>query len=173
MSEAAKLKSSERMKKNNPMKCEIAKNKMVKSRYRNVIEPVLMFNKEGLLVKEFKSTKFAAEFLNRDVTNVFRACTGEFKSCADHIIIYKKDYTVELLAEKLLKIKTKTKMPKEAVLKRALTQSKKVRIYNDTYNETFKSMTEASDTLDIDRGAISRCCNGLQKTTKGFTCEFV
>ena len=40
-------------------------------------------------------------------------------------------------------------------------------------NRPFKSIKEASDTLSLDTGAISKCCNGIQKSTKGFTCEFV
>lgn len=173
MSEESKLKSSERMKINNPMKCEITKAKMIESKYENVIEPVLVFNKEGLLIGEFKSTKFVAEFLNRDGTNVFRACIGEYKSCADHIIIYKKDYTIELLNEKLLKLKTKKKISKESILNRSLKQIKKVRLYNSKYDETFDSIKEAGKVLDLDVAAISKCCNGIQKSTKGFNCEFV
>ena len=64
-------------------------------------------------------------------------------------------------------------MSKDSVLKRALTQSKKVRVYNLKYDETFKSIKEASDTLSLDTGVISKCCNGIQKSTKGFNCEFV
>lgn len=174
MSEKARLKSSERMKSKNPMKNKNTVKKMIETSYKNrVFEPVLVFTKTGKLVGEFKSITLAAEYLKRDYTNVFRACKGEVKTCADHIIIYKHEYNIELLDQRMGKINTRKKMSPESIKKRALSQSKKVRIYKDDFEEIFESILSASKKLKLDQGAVSRCCRGEYEQTKGYKCEFV
>ena len=173
ISELNRLNSSIRMKLNNPMKNEISKEKRIKSLYENYIEPVLLFTLEGNLVGEFKSTRFAAEFLKRDVTNIFRACSGEFKQCNNHIVIYKKDYTINLLNEKINRVNKRREVSLKTKEKISLSQLKRVRVSNESFEQIFESIKEAGETLNLDRGAISRCCNGKQKSVKGYYCEFL
>lgn len=40
-------------------------------------------------------------------------------------------------------------------------------------NQIYNSVSEAGRALNIDKGAISRCCNGQQKQAKGYRFEFV
>jgi hypothetical protein len=71
------------------------------------------------------------------------------------------------------KINTRKKMSPESVKKRALSQSKKVRIYTDDFEEIFESISSACKKLKLESGAVSRCCRGEYKHTKGYKCEFV
>lgn len=165
--------NSKRMKINNPMYNESLKNKSIKTRKENYERPILLFTSKGQLVQEFRNILDAALYLDRDSSNVYRACVGEYKMSNNHIVIYKDKYTIQELNNKIEKINKKRIVPKETVERRTLKLIKKVRVYNNSYSKEFESIRLACEELNLDRGAISRCCNGKQKSVKGYYCEFL
>lgn len=170
----ASIKSSERMRKYNPMFNKDTVEKMLNTMYEmEIYEPILLFTLDGKLVGEFKSTTYASKYLNRDSSNVIRAAKGEFKKSGNHIVIYKSDYNIDLLNNKIKLVNTYKKQSKEIIKKRTKKLMKKVRVFNDNFDKIYNSIKEAEYELNIPHGAISRCCKGEYKHTKGYKCEFI
>lgn len=78
--------------------------------------------------------------------------------------------------EKISKNNKGKKTSKEVVQKIAEKNMKKVCQINTTTNEIiniYNSIKEAAELLNLDRGSISKCCNGKRKSVGGFKWEFL
>ena len=78
--------------------------------------------------------------------------------------------------EKISNANKGKKTPKEIVQKIADKNSKKVCQIDMITNEIiyiYNSIREAAEILNLDRGSISKCCNGKRKSVGGFRWEFV
>ena len=65
------------------------------------LRSILQFSLKGDLIKEYKCAKDIAQEINCSISPITNNCKGISKKCKDFIFIYKDEYTVELLAERI------------------------------------------------------------------------
>jgi len=102
MTDEMKKQSSERMKRNNPMKNKNTSKKVFKTRSK-LYPPkkILQYSKKGEFIKEWESSKEASENLKVDNSNINRAITGVAKSSANSLWFYKEKFSEKILKNKL------------------------------------------------------------------------
>jgi len=175
MSKETKLKLSIRMKNNNPMKREEIKKKVSEARKKLYpASEVLQYTKVGEFIKLYKSIEEVSKKLKVDSSNIYRAISGETKSCVGYIWLYKHEFSEKYLKLKLNYLNTKYKQSKETINKRVNSQKKKV-IQLDLDNNilnSFDSAKEAGEITGVHPSNITRCCKGETKTCKGFKWKY-
>lgn len=174
MSVKNRLKQSERMKKNNPMKNINSINKRIVSKKENYKNIILQYDLKGNFIKEWETIQKAASALIVHDSNIFRTLSGETKTSANYLWFYKDEYCEDLLKNKIKALQNVYKPSIESINKMIKKISKKVFIFdkNGNFIKEFNSIKEAADFYNIDPGNISKCCNGKQKTYKDMIFKF-
>lgn len=75
--------------------------KLLKSPKAVSCKQILQFDFDGNLINKYPSAKYAAKIVNRDCSLIAKAARGKSNQAANFIWIYKKDYSIELLQNKL------------------------------------------------------------------------
>ena len=125
------------------------------------LRPILQFSLKGDLIKEYKCAKDIAQEINCSISPITNNCKGISKKCKDFIFMYKDEYTVELLAERInnLNINNRGKCIDQYTIEGILIN-------------TYKSLTEAHKCLDISITSISNCLCGNAKSAGGFIFKY-
>lgn len=138
-----------------------------KGRAKYFSKSVLQFDKNGCLVKEYKSLAEAAKQFNGTDNNIGMVANGKGKTAFGYHWIFKKDYNSEIHTKKYIIDLFKDKY------------SKKVRMYkNGLFVKDFNSQAEAARYL-CDSGKntqvikISECTRGVRKSYHGYTFELI
>lgn len=121
------------------------------------LRSIVQFNLQGDFVNE--CAKDAASILNCTITSITNSCKGITKKCKDYIFIYKDEYTAELL---------KNRIDNLNINNRSIDQYTKDGVFVNTY----KSITQASKSLDISITNISNCLRGDNKSAGGFIFKY-
>lgn len=54
-----------------------------------------------------------------------------------------------------------------------INKKRKVRVYNDVYDNTFDSFTEAANELSLNCSSMSKVARGVEKTHKGYKISYI
>jgi len=120
---------------------------------KHLRKSVCQYNKEGKLIKEFKSVSEAATTTNTSSGNISRCCNKEIKSIGGYIWRFKGD-----------KFSYKnTRKDAKPVIQYTL---------NGAFVKEFKSISEASDKTNICHTGIYCCCKGKYTNSGGYKWKF-
>ena len=125
------------------------------------LRSIVQFNLQGDFVNEYECAKDAASILNCTITSITNSCKGITKKCKDYIFIYKDEYTAELLKNRIDNLNVNNRG-------RSIDQYTKDGVFINTY----KSITQASKSLDISITNISNCLRGDNKSAGGFIFKY-
>lgn len=167
---------SDNMRLNNPMFNKQNVDRRIKTlKDTRINRGVLQYSKEGELLNKFNNFEEASKEVNIDASNICRACNGETKTSGKYIWIYEDIFTDKILQNKIKELSVKITRPTELVNRLATLQCKIIRStrIKDNFEQDFSSIKEAGEILNLDTGNISKCCNGKQKTCKGYKFKFL
>jgi group I intron endonuclease len=174
-SEETRLSSSNRMKVKNPMfnKDTIAKVRATKEEFYTP-KYVLQYTIEGDFIKRHKDSVVASISVGVDSSNINRAANGITRKAANSLWIFEEAFSEELLQCKINNLNVKHTMTKETIEKLSIINNKAVIcIELESLCELeFISIKECAEELGLDRGAVSKCCNGIQKRVKNYKIRF-
>jgi hypothetical protein len=137
------------------------KNKLSKQRKGkkpvNIEKPILQYDLEGNFVKEWESyTQVYNVFKNQGIS---KAARGEHLQSSNYIWCYKKDYTPDLILNRINKIKNNTIHIIQFDL-------------NLNFIKEYQSIQKASKYLNKKPSAICECCKGKRKTAYGYIWKY-
>lgn len=119
--------------------------KMLKPKSKTVYQ----YDINGNFIKEFRSTRVAADFLNLSHSNISRCCNGISKHAGGFIFRYEKSDNIETVSNP------------NAIRKSVI----EVDQFGNIINE-WSSIMDCSRDTGIDNGNISRVCNGIREKIK-------
>jgi group I intron endonuclease len=126
-------------------------------------KPVTQYTVEGVLIKEWSSSKEAGYVLNIHYENISACCRQKIKSAGGFIWRFRRALPEEqILVGKIGYESTSEKLKKPVV------QYDR----NGKYVREWECLTEVTTTLNIRQGDISNCIKGRQKTAKGFIWKY-
>lgn len=130
---------------------------------QNSGKPIVQYTVEGVLVKEWSSSKEAGCALNIHYENISACCRQKINSAGGFIWRFRTALPeVEIQIGKVGYASTSEK------LKKTIVQYDR----NGKYVREWKSLTEVTTALGIRQGDISNCIKGRQKTAKGFIWKY-
>lgn len=117
------------------------------AKYRN--KKVYQYDLNGILIKEYKSTREAARHLSISHGNITRCCNGLWKHASGFIFSYKQEIIEPLVNPNAIK--------------------KSVIEIDSNGNQIgeWTSLMDCSRDTKIDNGNLSKVCNGKNKSIKG------
>ena len=142
--------------------------KINESKYKSILQ----FDLEGNFIKEWESgVELKKQYTPNQRISIQSCARGITNKCLGYIWIYKKEFTKEILNNKVnpnigYKISKALKGKK----------GKKVAQYSKNRGELlniYNSIFEASKHTLISEGGISQCCNKKYKTSGGYIWKFI
>ena len=124
-----------------------------------VNKPIIQYSLEGNLIKEWKSSTEASEVLGISKGNITNCCKGLFKQSGGFIWKYKNSTSLNQI--------NPGKIGREVVSEKL---SKPILQYSleGSFIKEWSSMILVSKTLNLNRGNITSCCKGKNKSVGGF-----
>ena len=110
---------------------------------------VFQYDLNGNFIKEYRSTRNAANELNTNHANISRCCNGEYKHTMGFIFSYEKKKVIKVL--------------KPNAVKKSIIEIDK---FGNQIN-IWKSLMDCSRDTGLDNGNLSRVCNGKLPSIKG------
>lgn len=151
---------------------------------KSLCKPILQYDLNGNFIKEWSSIKEVEEKLN--LSKVSGVCRGTNISSGGFLFRFKsnpleKNYQPKKHGntDKIRSEETKQKMsisgkgvPQPIYFSKL--KSKPILQYDkqDNFIQEWNSIIQASNTLNIDFSAISKCCRGIYKSTKNYKFKF-
>jgi hypothetical protein len=137
------------------------KNKLSKQRKGkkpiNIEKPIIQFDLNGNFIKEWESYIQAYNvFKNQGIS---KAARGEHLQALGYIWCYKKDYTPDLVLDKINKIKNST----ISIIQFDI---------NMNFINEYPSIQSASKYLNKKPSSICECCKGKRKTAYGYIWKY-
>lgn len=126
-------------------------------------KPILKLNRNGVLIQEYENVmQIGSEYVKtvrqRAITNIINCACGRLKTFDGYIWIFKDDYTN-------LNIEYRQKSYKTI----PVAQYDK----DNNYIQTFNSIADAQNYLNIKNSHISDCCSGKRQTDHGYIWKYV
>lgn len=121
-------------------------------------EHILMFDLNGLFIKEFESTTKASEYIHCTPQMVSKVCCGSYPKVKNYILRYKSEYNGEPLSY------IKPEREYKHVLQFNLDDGSFIREYSST--------NEIVQEFGFNRCCIRDACLGKQKSAYGFKWEY-
>jgi group I intron endonuclease len=151
---------------------------------QSLLKPIIQYDIEGNFIRKWNSIKEAQTSLN--ISRISRSCLEKSKSVGGWIFRHETNPLPDNYIHpthgnkgKIISLETREKMSKSGKGKPqperfSIIKSKPVICYNLEGIElnTFNSISEASQMLDLDLSAISKCCRGVYKSTKKYKFKF-
>lgn len=139
------------------------KSKLSKQKFKQTFKDkewrkIIQYDLDGNFVKEYNGYSDVVEKTGYDKIVLRKALTGKFKQCYGFIWFYKDLFS---LVELFDKINNKNRKYISVI-----------QILKDGTEKEWKSIAEAANSLNIDRGSITKVCNGQRKTCKNSFWKF-
>ena len=130
----------------------------IKNESYSAERPVNQFTWQGVFVERFISATQASKATGVHRNVISRCCMGKHKQGGGFIWLYDED--IDKIGERTLK---------------AHPNAKKVRQFdlNGNLIKEWNSATEACKELGVNKAALSECCQGKRKQTKGYIWKFL
>lgn len=163
LKEGLNLKLTETSDRSGKMSKESIERKVKNTNYiersNKVRKPVLQYSLEGIFIKEWNSSTEAGKNLGISKGNITSCCKGMFNQSGGFVWKYKTPNIPEQIHL--------GKIGREVVSEKL---SKPVLQYllDGTFIKEWSSMILASKTLNLNRGNITSCCKGKNKSVGGF-----
>lgn len=126
-------------------------------------KPILQYSLEGIFLKEWDSSTKAGEALGISKGNITNCCKGVFNQSGGFIWKYKTSITYEQIKPGKIGREVVSEKLSKPVLQYSL---------NNTLIKEWDSMILASKTLNLNRGNITSCCKGKNKSVGGFIWKY-
>lgn len=124
--------------------------------------PVVRVSATGEVLNRYDSVPMAALELNIARTHVQSLCISKFKSFGTDFLFYEKDFKEGAYLNKIAKIKSRNEM-------KGYHEKPVVQLTLDgEYINTFSTMREAGERLDIDPSYISKCVRKIRAQAEGY-----
>lgn len=151
--------------KHNPMygrrHSEKTKNKMSEAKKGIGKIPIVQFTKNGEFVMEFESALDGANFTGCLPTAITTCCKGKRKTANGYVWMYKSDY------ENGKRVNTEIVNNKQNSCVGVVKLSK-----SGEFVDLYKSVKDGANSVNGDRGTITKCCQGKIKSAYGFIWKY-
>tara|TARA_B110000879_G_scaffold200678_1_gene274908 strand:+ start:2849 stop:3604 length:756 start_codon:yes stop_codon:yes gene_type:complete len=134
---------------------------------------VIQFDIEGNRLNSFNSCTEAAKYIGVGRSSICHCCNGAKKTAAGYQWRYESNETKSELG--IPPLTGRFRCSQKATKRKIITQIPRKIIQFDIQGNRLKSFDtckQAADYVGISNGCISRCCNGVSNTSKGYVWKY-